>query len=343
MKDVLARKALPDGTIDLGIGEAKVVREALFKCHPGDIFKFKEDPCVWEYQHPSGYGPLARELEEKHEKPVVITCGAKQGLNAVFYSLRKRGKLSVGMRVPYWSQLPHSIRTSGLNVLLGDARDPSFDSYLHVAPNNPDGHLASWDEDFELYEELRSRNVPFIHDAAYYHQIYMPKGPTTHALMPLGDVSIYSISKQYGMSGMRLGYVVCNDTSYYEDIMDYVETTTVGASAVSQKVFYEILMREKANPDIYENFVQIASNELMTAKALIHQLDPQILDVSGVHDAAGMFGWFKKGPLFRPDEAGVHVIDGAAFGDRTRVRVNLAVGVTTLVKAIQRLTEAANT
>jgi aspartate/methionine/tyrosine aminotransferase len=190
--DPLARRVLPHGTIDLGVGEARVVRESLLRYHPEDLFRFADDPNVWDYQQPNGYPPLVRALEDFYGHPVVVTCGAKQGLSAVFYALRKRGKVSCGLEIPYWSQLPAAIRLSGLNVALGDPRDPSFDSYLHVSPNNPDGHLRSWRESNELYMSLKARGIPFIHDAAYYTDIYI--NDLLHQRGALGDVQIYSVS-----------------------------------------------------------------------------------------------------------------------------------------------------
>lgn len=340
MHDPLVRRDLPDGYIDLAIGEARVVREALFSYASSKaIFEFGQgDPCTWEYQHPRGYAPLVRLLEDRHQVPIVVTCGAKQGLSAVFYALRKRGVTNVGLEVPFWSQLPSAIRLSGLDVVTGRAFDPKYGSFLHVAPNNPDGHLMTLEENRKLYETYRDRKVPFVHDAAYYSDIYVPE---SYELGAFGDVRIFSVSKMYGLSGLRLGYVACDDTSFYSDIMEYVETTTVGASAPAQQLFSEILETERENPSFRASFKSNVKACLTQAREIMRHVHPDVL-VIPKNEQLGMFGWYEKGPKFDPVTAKVVVADGAAFGDLTKVRLNLAVKEETLKTAIQRLHNVAN-
>src|SRR5271157_1656410 len=90
---------LPQDCIDLCFGEATVVRHALLKHFSFPDIQFTENSFVtrekyshkvtyehpFSYPHPSGYQPLVKLLEHKHNAPVIITNGAKQALAAMFY------------------------------------------------------------------------------------------------------------------------------------------------------------------------------------------------------------------------------------------------------------------
>ena len=100
---LLTKPNLPDGWIDVSIGEAHLVRQNLL-----DIFQIsgelelgylKDKDLI--YPDPTGYQPLVDHLEDKHNAPVIITNGAKQGLGAAFYALKKKGYGYCGMKSPY--------------------------------------------------------------------------------------------------------------------------------------------------------------------------------------------------------------------------------------------------
>src|ERR1019366_10800077 len=97
---------------------------------------------------------------------------------------------------------------SGLKFVVKD-----FDCYLAVLPNNPDNFMLDYNDAKNLADRYKELDIPFIHDAAYYTPVHLP---AFKEFGPLGDVQIYSLSKMYGISGLRIGYVVCNNTEYYD-------------------------------------------------------------------------------------------------------------------------------
>jgi aspartate/methionine/tyrosine aminotransferase len=327
-KDPLVRTVLPQGWIDLSIGEARVVRDILNKIHPLDSFSFQGDSTVWEYQHPSGYKPLVDFLEKKHGgRKVVMTSGAKQGLSAVFYALKQAGYSKIGLNRPYWCQLPPTISMMGLEF----TTNSDYDSFLLVSPNNPDGNYD--EEEMKAdWEHHKGLGEPYIHDAAYYDPIYLPEGAT---LPHIGDMQIFSVSKKYGMSGLRLGYIVFDDQKYYSDVLHYIETSTVGTSAPAQRMFYEIQCRELAVPQLRETFELLVKAELIEARRIISQIPENILDP--YHFQTGMFGWFRNVANVNFDELQVKVLDGKHSGDSGMVRINLAVGNETLKLFVKKL------
>lgn len=330
MQDPLVRKQLPKGWIDLAVGEARVVRQALLSIYPQDLFRYN-DLRDCDYQPPSGYPPLVKFLEEKHGCRVIVTNGAKQALCAVFHAVKQMGLNAVAMRAPYWSQMPQAIRLLGLDVVISDEPVEGA-AYLMVAPNNPDGWMPFPDWLAKARARCKELNVPLIHDAAYYTETYVDGD-----LPPLADIVIHSASKMFGLSGLRVGYVVTNNDFVYDKVGDYVEAATVGVSLPSQHFFYEVMKVQETDPNLHFYFKAGARASLARAKKLLATLPPDVLDTAGCEQVPGMFGWFKVGPRFDAERAHIHIAPGHAFGDVDRVRINLAVDYASLEQVVRKL------
>lgn len=328
---LLAKPILPPGFIDCSVGEAYVVREALSsifdtECHLPTVDR------MYEYPLPNGYPALVKRLEEKHGAPVVITNGAKQALGATFYALKKMGKSEIGMRTPYWALIPPLANMHGMAC--GNDFDCTYDSYLCVAPNNPDGAMCG----LESASLARKCKIPFVHDAAYFSHVYLPMD---YQLKTIGDVQIYSASKSFGLSGLRLGYAVCPNPEMYRYIQEYMEHMTVGVSILPQMFLDRLLDQMDRRPDLTQEFEATAYDALQRSKKLIQQVDPQVLEVPGnLPDIAGMFGWFKVGAKADFQKAKINVIDGALFGVPGYIRMNLALNVQKIEEIVFRLNSA---
>lgn len=336
---LLAKPTLPEGWQDVSVGEPYVIKDSLSKFVDLDKGYFVADKNIWEYSRPNGYKPLVDLLEEKYQAPVIITNGAKQALGAIFYTLKKLGKSSIGMMNPYWALLPPLVEAHGLETQLfhySDGDLGKFSSpYLLLAPNNPDGQCQSYDVLREVASNYKDANVPFIHDAAYFTHTYLP---SNYELGPLGDVQIFSMSKMYGLSGLRCGFAVCYNEEYAALIQEYMEMMTVGVSNISQQFLYNLLSWEKHDPEIKSEFVKDSFNSLLKAKQLIKGVNREILEVpDNMEQINGMFGFFKVGAKANFNKAKVNFIDGKLFGMPGYVRMNLALGETKLKEVIDRL------
>jgi aspartate/methionine/tyrosine aminotransferase len=337
-KILLAKPKLSDGWIDTSVGEAHIVRDALFKAfdnftlHMVDLATKHKS----EYQDPAGFPPLVKFLEDKYQAPVVITNGAKQALSASFYVLQKLGKRKLGLHCPWWCLLPPLIEANGLEPICAND-NTNYDAYLAVLPGNPDGHMFDLDHVKKLATQHREFNIPFIHDAVYYSPVYLPQQKTFPAF---GDVQIFSASKSWGLSGLRAGYCVCYNHDYYHPIQSYVEMMTVGVSTASQEIVHKLLLDLKAYPDKESAFIRECQNKLYIAKSIIKNVRPDVLEVPiDITDTPGMF-LFARAP--KPEvfeKAKVNVAHGAAFGKEGYVRINLAVPTETLIEVVKRLND----
>lgn len=316
----MARTRLPADFIDLGIGEPHYLRDVVTAVHDVREFRFDTMPRVWEYAPPTGYDPLVRALEERHGAPVVVTIGAKHGIFAALHALHCEGVRSVSYRTPYWASFPFMMERAGMRSVLDGG---VADAHLLVMPNNPDGYVTD-------PASARATGKPLIHDAAYYTKSYLPEGTEVEAI---GDMQVFSASKMYGLSGLRLGWVVCHEPRYRDAVASFVEATTAGVSTASQRVLLSIVAAEAENPTMRDIYQAEMRRHLAWAQSAIRTIHPDVLTPVST---LGMFGWCRKGPKFDPNAAKVAVMEGAAFGDPTMVRLNLAVAPAQLEEAIER-------
>jgi aspartate/methionine/tyrosine aminotransferase len=337
MSDILlAKPNLAEGWQDCSVGEPYLVRDNLIKVFQldGELKAGHLTIKDLVYPYPSGYEPLVKLLEAKHGAPVIITNGAKQALGTVFYALKQMGWSSCQEKIPYWALIPPLAKMHGIDMIPFDSA--SDRPLLLLSPNNPDGHCESPEELLQLSKEYKNKKLPLIHDAAYYTHIYLPE---THTLPPIGDVQIFSISKMFGLSGLRLGYAVCHNKDYYNFIKEYMEAMTVGVSINSQLFLYDLMDRRMGGyPTLVKKFEALCAEELKVNKKLCLQIDPEILEVpANIADQAGMFGWFKVGPKADFQKSKLNVIDGSLFGSPGMVRLNLALPLDTMKDVVNRL------
>jgi len=342
MNTLVTKPLLPEGTIDAGAGEAFVVRNCLSKFVDLEKGYFTAGDNLWTYPSPNGYKPLVDLLESKHNAKVIVTHGAKQALGATFYALSKMGHSYIGMTDPYWALIPplaeyHKLESNFIDVqdVVKAVNMGLKDPYLLLAPNNPDGQCLDFETLKGIHMECYANNVPFVHDAAYFSHTYLP---SSYELGPLGDVQIFSMSKSFGLSSLRLGYAVCHDEKYASYIEEYMEMMTVGVSSVTQQMLYNLLCWAKYYPEEYAEFLKDSFNALQNAKKIVKGINPEVLEVpENIENVPGMFLWAKMGPKADFAKAKINVIPGAAFGKAGYMRMNLALPEEQLKEIVERL------
>ena len=314
--------------IDLSFGEPKVIMSALYRQlnRFGDPFKMPtiHDLPKWEYQPAAGKPDLVKILEAKYDAKIVVCNGAKQAIACAMYSFKRSGAKNIYFDRPFYPANPGLAESVGLTW----SDKASADSFLITSPNNPDG------KNYTNLDLINWRyKGPMIHDAAYYTDIYLPKDQMT---LPLGDIQIYSMSKMYGLSGLRIGYAVCHNEKYYADMVNYIEMTTAGVSTASQDIARNIEIIFKDNPSYYKAFTDEARASIASARKELERLDPSVLELMPC-DSNSMFGWFKAGPALDTATAKVHILPGELFGQPGMMRMNIAHPPEVIREAVDRL------
>jgi len=333
MNDLLIVKPnILSDVIDTSIGEPHIVRECLLKIF--DLtYTLPKEKGMWEYPNPKGHPELIKILEDKYNAPIVITNGAMQGLHAVFHALKSMGKVSISWAKPWFHCLPKIAEMNGLQWSEGE----NGDAILLVAPRNPDGFMPSPEEVKKLFENCKEQGRYLIHDSVYYSHTYLPE---TYPLKPVGDVQIFSASKLLGLSGLRVGWIICHNKDFYHPIVEYMEAMTVGASMLSQIFLRDLLERTRAYPYLIRNFERLSSIALEKSKATLKGVDPEVLEVpENFEKINGMFAFCKTNDMGRFVKAKVNVADGKYFGMEGYVRMNLAFGEEKMKEIVKRLNE----
>jgi aspartate/methionine/tyrosine aminotransferase len=314
--------------IDLSFGEPTVVTNALFKNlnRAGKPFIMPSfyDLLDWTYQPAAGSPDLVKVLEEKYRAKVVVCNGAKQALAAAMFAFKNQVGNKIFYDSPFYPANPSLAQSVGLTW----ASISEADSLLITSPNNPDGKNLSNVNllDFKMQK-------PMIHDAAYYTPVYLPENQMD---IPIGDIQVYSMSKMYGVSGLRIGYSVCHNEKYYSDMVNYVEMTTAGVSIVSQDIALSIELSFKENPDWYKQFVSDSRNAITLARKELLNLDPEVLIVEEP-ESHSMFAWCKIGPKLDHQSAKVYILPGELFGKPGYMRINIAHPPEVISEAVSRL------
>ncbi len=324
--------ALLPGWLDLGIGEARIVRRALERTLGVDFLLRSEDSEL-DYQPVQGNASLLKEVEHLHKAPCVATVGAKQAVYAALAVAKSRGCCRVGMRDPAWPPLVHAANTLGLAVALCDpgAYD-KYDCYLLVSPNNPDGFEYPLASLLTLDMQLRSNGKFFIHDAAYACEPY-----TSSPLLTVGDVQVVSVSKRFGLSGLRVGWAVARDPDVKAELQDVVETVSAGVCGTAQGAVAKLLKRLRENPSLAALYTTECRASIDLAREAAKGFNSVVLAIDPSQVMNGAFAWCKKGPRFDAEALKVKLVDGGAYGHPAFARVNL-VGDVADVRELARRT-----
>lgn len=191
-------------------------------------------------------------LPVDNAEQVMVTNGGMHGLYLVFRCMLEPGD-EVIIPDPMWTEIAENIRLAGgVTVrapLLGE-NGPIYDA-AHLeplitprtraifvnTPHNPTGVVLGRETLQGIVDLAARRNVRLISDEAYEHVIF--DGLTHVSLGSLKGaedrtITLFSTSKSYALSGLRVGYVVSRDAVVMERMKKLLRCTTNGVNSLAQ-------------------------------------------------------------------------------------------------------------
>ncbi len=212
------------------------------------------------YTAGAGIKPLReaifRKLREANGIPVsdpdhvLVTNGAMNALYVAFRALCLPGD-EVILPDPTWTETFDNVNLAGgvpIRVRLDPARAYHFDAAAVEAavtprtraivvnsPHNPTGTVLTRTECEALIEVAQRHGLWVLSDEAYEHVLF--DGREHVSLGSLGYdrvISVFSMSKTYAMSGLRIGYVACNDDLLVERMTKLLRCTINGVNSATQ-------------------------------------------------------------------------------------------------------------
>lgn len=212
------------------------------------------------YTAAAGIKPLReavfRKLTEVNRVPVkdpehvLVTNGAMNGLFVAFHALLLPGD-EVVMPDPTWTETADIVRLAGgvpVRVRLDPSHGYRYDpaaveaaitgrtrAIVLNSPHNPTG-LVMDRADLEAIVRLAERRGLWVlSDEAYEHVLYDGREHVSAGSLGYEKVlSVFSMSKSYAMSGLRVGYLGCNDALLLERMVKLLRCTINGVNSATQ-------------------------------------------------------------------------------------------------------------
>lgn len=248
--------------IHLGIGEPKnkapiaATLSAAARLNGGEIKYSPTDGL------PSLKQAILRYTEENYGKVVgpenVIVCaGAKQALWTLLYTLVNPQE-EVVLVAPYWVSYPEMVRMMyGVPVIVTpeDGRfqprlaeiEKAVSGYTKAlilnSPNNPSGVLYPADFVAEVVDFCERRNIYLIMDDIYHRLVFDGKRPPSAYQFARRDlessrvITLNGVSKLYGLTGVRVGWVIAPRAIV--EVMTNVQAQTATCVSVVQQAAAE--------------------------------------------------------------------------------------------------------
>lgn len=222
---VYEMKSKGEDVIVLSLGEAFFN----IPLHPFDDLPY---PALYHYSHSRGLPELRERLADYYAKQygvpadpeteIIITAGSKMAIHMAFMAILNPGD-EVIIHEPAWVSYPEQVRLCHGSPVMVPYHESTFDLHKHVTPktkaivlnnpHNPRGRV------------LPKEEVEYLHDVACRHDLYLLADEAYSDFLLEGDAFISmgqkdpgkehtiicnSMSKNYGMSGWRIGYLITN-------------------------------------------------------------------------------------------------------------------------------------
>ncbi len=232
------------------------------------LFRFDDLPMpgLYHYSHSRGILPLRELLAEYYESrfgvPVdpetelVVTAGSKIALHMSFMAVLEPGD-EVLVPEPAWVSYPEQVRLCHAvpvripyHESVADYRryiTPRTRAIVVNNPNNPTGHLVSAAEWRELHRLAEQHDLYIISDEAYSDYVLDPADFISAAAYDpekKHTIVCNTLSKNYGMSGWRIGYVFTNEEMLFQILKLNQHLITCPATVLEWYVvrhFHEVL------------------------------------------------------------------------------------------------------
>jgi len=221
---------------------------------------------------------LIKDSPVLHREDVLLTMGAAAGLFIIATSLLEPGDELVVVRPNYATNIetPRAIgatlRYIDLRFEDGFALDMTAvkkainkkTKYISVTyPHNPTGVCLNDEEMKALVMIARENKIHLLVDETYRDMVFGPPLPLAATYWE-GVISVSSLSKSYGLPGLRMGWIICRDRRLMETFLAAKEQIFICGSMLDEEVSYRYLLQKDRHfpgiqKDILEKFGMVKS------------------------------------------------------------------------------------
>jgi aspartate aminotransferase len=315
------------------------------------------------YTPGAGIKPLReaifRKLRESNHIPiqdpdhVLVTNGAMNALYIAFRALCLPGD-EVILPDPTWTEtfdnvglaggVPVRIRLRADNGYRYDAAEiaaavtPRTRAIVINSPHNPTGLVLSKGDYEAILKVADKHGLWVLSDEAYEDVLYDGHEHVSAGSLGYDRVlSVFSMSKTYAMSGLRMGYLGCNDALLIERMAKLLRCTINGANSATQHGAVAALTGPQDAPKLMAAEYRKRRDALLDALAgvtVLHPFKPQgafylwaRIDESWPGVNGKRNGWAMTEHLI--EQAGVGSAPGEVFGPAGAGHVRFAFSCST--------------
>lgn len=197
-------------------------------------------------------------------------------------------------------------------------------------PNNPTTTVFSRDTLQNLADFVIENDLILICDQAFEDYCYDGRSMITPASLPgmfERTITVFSFSKGWGLSGYRLGYIVCDDV-----IMDSLYANAVSVLGATNTAAQEMMVRILEKRMDYREMFQKA---FAHRRRMAYQILNSIPGVKMLMPESGFLCWVNVSALGKSADivqyllkhAGVAVNDGSNYGEGGEGYIRIVLGV----------------
>ena len=291
---------------------------------------------------------------------VAVTIGATEAVYMSFMACVNPGD-EVIILAPYWVQYENIVKLLGGKPIIVDTFKEGFEPDLNAifkainehtkaivvnSPNNPSGYIYKDVFLKELAEMASANHILIFDDEAYRSLVYDGAFPSIAKYCRKENIVIInSFSKQFAMTGWRVGYVVA-DESFINAVVKFQQNIAVCVATPNQYAAIEAITNTEKYAggikDVFQKRRDILIRELSKIKELSFQVPAgtfyAFIDIS----KTGMNSKFFCFDLLEKQH--VAVIPGVAFGEAfdNYIRLAFTLNDDKIVAGINRIHEFIN-
>jgi len=294
------------------------------------------------------------DLDYDVDEEILVTTGASEGLDLAFRALVDPGDAVAVAQPCYISYEPGVIFADGDVCSVSTRREDEFkltyelleeegaadaEMLVYCYPNNPTGATMTGEELEEVAEFAREHDLTVLSDEIYAGLSYEHDHTSIATLPGMRERTIVfnGFSKEYAMTGLRLGYAL-GPPEAIRAMNRIHQYTMLSAPTTAQYAAIEAL--RSCDEDVEE----MRKKYNRRRQLVLSRFDEMGLDC---FRAKGAFYAFPACPWEDADEfaqalleeTGVAVVPGTAFGDggTGHLRVSYATGIDDLKEALDRI------
>ncbi len=324
----------------------------------------------------SHYGPVPgisslRQAIAKHQnafdgnaitwqaEDVIVSVGAKAAIFNAIQTIINEGD-EVIIPTPSWVSYGEMVKLAGGKVIsipttaqenycltaaqLRDAITSHTRLIILCSPNNPTGTIYSDSRMDEIVAVLREYpEISILSDEIYNGLTYGTTARSWAYYMDLAErlIVVNGVSKTYAMTGYRIGWMMCKNTSFIAACTRLQSQQFTCATMIAQKAAEAALTADQES-------VSYLRAEFQERRDLICRLAREVKGWRFVEPHGAFYLFPDVSAIANGDEvaemllekAHVAVVSGSAFGDPSCIRLSFAIGNEAIIEAMHRIKTA---